>query len=206
MRRQPLFLFLEVSVISKGQHVNGEIRPSEVRLIDTDGTQLGIVKYEVAMARARERELDLVEIAPDAKPPVCKIMDYGKYKFEQEKKEKEQRKKRVVVELKEIQLKCRIDTHDFNTKLGHALRFLQEGNKVKTVVRFSGREITRPETGKQLLARFAEGIGENGVVERQPLLDGRNMIMIVAPKKTTTTKGTNQNGKDQNPQGDGEAL
>lgn len=199
---------MEVSTISKGQSINGDIKVKEVRLIDSDGSQLGVVRYEEAMAKARERDLDLVEIAPGAKPPVCKIMDYGKYKFEQDKREKEQRKKRQIVELKEIQLKCRIDTHDFNTKLGHGLRFLQDGDKIKAVVRFSGREITRPETGRALLLRFAEGAAEFGTVEKQPLLEGRNMIMIIAPKKQTqtTAKGNNKDGQDQDTQSDGETV
>jgi len=195
-----------VSAISKGQYNNTDARTKEVRLIGSDGSQLGIYKFDDAMKKAHECDLDLVEIAPDAKPPVYKIMDYGKYKFEQEKKEKEQRKKRQIVELKEIQLKCRIDTHDFNTKLNHGLKFLSEGNKIKAVIRFSGREITRPETGRLLLMRFAEGAAEFGTVEKQPLLEGRNMIMILAPKKVTTPKGNKDDGKDQNTQGDGETV
>lgn len=155
------------------------------------------MKGEEALRLATEEGLDLVEIAPDAKPPVCKIMDYGKYRFEREKKEKEQRKKRQVVELKEIQLKCRIETHDFNTKLNHAKRFLDDGNKVKVVVRFSGREITRSEQGKALLDRFAEAVGESGAVEKPALLEGRNMIMIMAPKKASnTTKGKKTDGEN----------
>ena len=168
-----------------------------MRLIGKDGAQLGIMKGDEALRLAAEEGLDLVEIAPDAKPPVCKIMDYGKYRFEREKKEKEQRKKRQVVELKEIQLKCRIDTHDFNTKLNHAKRFLEDGNKVKVVVRFSGREITRSEQGKALLDRFAESVSETGAVEKPALLEGRNMIMIMAPKKaSTTTKGKKTDGEN----------
>ncbi len=164
--------------------INEEIKANEVRVIGADGAQLGIMKLSEAIRLSNEAELDLVEIAPDSVPPVCKIMDYGKFRFEKEKREKEQRKKRQVIELKEIQLKCRIDTHDFNTKLNHTLKFLAQGNKVKVIVRFYGREMAHTEIGAQLLDRFAEGCGENAVIEKKPLLDGRNMTMILAPKKT----------------------
>ena len=164
--------------------INEEIRASEVRVIGADGTQLGVMKLADALRISNDAMLDLVEIAPDSTPPVCKIMDYGKYRFEKEKREKEQRKKRQVVEIKEIQLKCRIDTHDFNTKLNHALKFLSQGNKVKVMVKFFGREMAHTELGAQLLDRFVEACGENAVVEKRPLLDGRNMTMILAPKKS----------------------
>ncbi len=177
---------LEVSVIAakNSSLINEEIRANEVRVIGADGTQLGVMKLSEALRLSNEAELDLVEIAPDSVPPVCKIMDYGKYRFEKEKREKEQRKKRQVIELKEIQLKCRIDTHDFNTKLNHTLKFLAQGNKVKVIVKFFGREMAHTELGAQLLDRFAEGCGENAVIEKKPVLDGRNMTMILAPKKT----------------------
>ena len=164
--------------------INEEIRASEVRVIGADGNQLGVMKLSEAIRLSNEAELDLVEIAPDSVPPVCKIMDYGKYRFEKEKREKEQRKKRQIIELKEIQLKCRIDTHDFNTKLNHTLKCLSQGNKVKVIVKFFGREMAHTELGAQLLDRFAEGCGESAVIEKKPLLDGRNMTMILAPKKT----------------------
>ena len=164
--------------------INEEIRASEVRVIGADGKQLGVMKIQEALDLANEAELDLVEIAPDSQPPVCKIMDYGKFRFEKEKREKEQRKKRQIIELKEIQLKCRIDTHDFNTKLNHTLKFLAQGNKVKVIVKFFGREMAHTELGAQLLDRFAEGCEEAAVIEKKPLLDGRNMTMILAPKKT----------------------
>ncbi len=144
-----------------------------------------------ALARANDMGLDLVEIAPDSVPPVCKIMDYGKFRFEREKKEKEQRKKRVIIEIKEIQLKCNIDTHDLNTKLNHAAKFLSQGNKVKAVVRFAGREMTRTERGAELLKRFVDSLGDSCTVEKPPVLEGRNMMLILAPKKATSTKGTN---------------
>lgn len=156
------------------------------------------MKVEAALKIAYDAGLDLVEISPDAKPPVCKIMDFGKYRFESEKREKEQKKKRVIVELKEIQLKLRIDVHDFNTKLGHALRFLSQGNKVKVVVRFRGREMTHTDQGSELMKKFAAGIGEAGIIEKQPLQEGYNMIMIIAPQKApTTSKGKKQDGENK---------
>lgn len=164
--------------------INEEIRANEVRVIGADGNQLGVMKLSEALRLSNEAALDLVEIAPDSVPPVCKIMDYGKFRFEKEKREKEQRKKRQIIELKEIQLKCRIDTHDFNTKLSHTLKFLSQGNKVKVMVKFSGREMAHTELGAQLLDRFLEGCGESATVEKKPLLDGRNMTMILAPKKS----------------------
>jgi translation initiation factor IF-3 len=170
--------------ISKKTLINEEIKSSEVRVVDAEGKQLGILRIEQALRLAYEEQLDLVEIAPEAKPPVCKIMDYGKYRFEKEKHEKEIKKKQQIIELKELQLNLRIDTHDFNTKLNHATRFLTQGNKVKVVVKFKGREMAHPEKGTELLERFAGGCGELCVIEKQPLLDGRNMIMILAPKKT----------------------
>lgn len=168
-------------------------------MIGQDGNQMGILKVEAALKIAYDAGLDLVEIAPDATPPVCKIMDFGKYKFETEKREKEQKKKRTIVELKEIQLKLRIDVHDFNTKLNHAKRFLSENDKVKVVVRFRGREMTHTNQGYDLMKKFAEGIGEAGIIEKQPLQEGYNMIMIVAPAKVNTSpKGKKQDGENQN--------
>ncbi|HBL84768.1 MAG: translation initiation factor IF-3 [Clostridiales bacterium GWF2_38_85] len=183
--------------MSKKSNINEQIRSKEVRLIDQDGNQVGITKMEVALKAALEAGLDLVEISPDAKPPVCKIMDFGKYRFETEKREKEMRKKRQIVELKEIQLKCRIDTHDFNTKVNHAIRFLSEGDKVKVVVRFRGREMTHTEKGMELMQKFAESLEEQGIIEKQPLLEGYNMLMIIGPKKSgNISKGKKQDGED----------
>lgn len=180
---------LEVLIIAATDKtlINEAIRAPEMRVIGPEG-QLGIMKRAEALRIAEDLGLDLVEVSPDSKPPVCKIMDYGKYHFEKEKKEKEQRRKKPSVELKEIQLRCRIDTHDFNTKLRHCIEFLQKGNKVKVIVRFFGREMARTETGAELLNRFAAGCGDIVSVERAPLLDGRNMIMMLAPKKNTETK------------------
>lgn len=181
--------FLEVLIIAATDKtlINEAIRAPEVRVIGPEG-QLGIMKRADALRAAEELGLDLVEVAPDSKPPVCKIMDYGKYHFEKEKKEKEQRRKKPSVELKEIQLRCRIDTHDFNTKLRHCIEFLQKGNKVKVIVRFRGREMAHTEIGQELLTRFAAGCGDAVTVDRAPLLDGHNMIMMLSPKKDTKTK------------------
>jgi translation initiation factor IF-3 len=135
-----------------------------------------------ALRLAAERDLDLVKIAPNAAPPVCKLMDYGKYKFEQQKREKEVRKNQHIVELKEIRLSLNIDTHDFETKLGHAIRFLKDGDKVKASIRFRGRELGHPDIGYNTMNRFAEAIAEYGNIEKPAKLDGRNMLMFITPK------------------------
>lgn len=179
---------MEVSVISKKQLINEQIKASEVRLIGADGSQLGIVKLDVALRIAADAGLDLVEIAPEAEPVVCKILDFGKYRFDKEKRDKENRKKTPVIDTKEIQLRCNIASGDFNTKLNRAKTFLEEGRKVKVMIKFMGREIVRPERGAELLASFIEGCGELCVVEKQPLLDGRNMITILAPPKKVAKK------------------
>jgi len=184
--------FTEVSHISKKSLINEEIKAPEVRVIDAEGGQLGIMKLSDALEAAAERGLDLVEMAPEAVPPVCKIMDFGKYRFEKEKKEKEIKKKKQVVEIKEIQLRLRIGDHDLQTKLKAANKFLADGNKVKVIIKFMGRELARPEFGTELLNRFLEGCGDLCAVEKQPLLDGRNMIMILAPKKASSA----QKGKE----------
>ena len=190
-------IFLEVFYISKKSLINEQIRAKEVRVISEEGKQLGVVPIATALNLANEAGLDLVEIAPEAEPPVCKIMDFGKYRFEKEKREKEIRKKKQVVDLKEIQLKCRIDVHDFQTKLNHAMRFLAGGDKVKVMLKFMGREITHPERGEEVLARFLEGCNDMCAVEKPAALDGRNMIMILAPKKQSATqKGKEKNGED----------
>ena len=190
-------IFLEVSVISKKALINEEIKAKEVRVVSADGAQIGVLSIEKALRMAFEAGLDLVEIAPEGKPPVCKIMDFGRYRFEREKREKEIRKNQQTTELKELQLTCNIGQHDLQTKLNHATRFLTAGNKVKVIVKFRGREMAHTERGRDLLDRFAAG-EELGTVEKVPLLDGRNMIMVLAPKKNTTTpKGKEKNGKNQ---------
>ncbi len=170
-------------VISKKEMcINEEIRDKEVRVITADGEQLGILTIKEAMAAADSRNLDLVKIAPAAVPPVCKIMDYGKYRFEQAKREKDARKNQKTVELKEIRLGLSIDTHDFETKGTHAIRFLKSGNKVKVSIRFRGRELGHPEIGYDTMRRFAEYCEEYAVVEKQAKMEGRNMLMFLAPK------------------------
>ena len=162
--------------------INDEIREKEVRVIDSDGAQLGIISLKDALAIAAEKNLDLVEIAPTANPHVCRIMDYGKYKFEQMKREKEAKKNQKVIEVKEIRLSLNIDTNDFNTKLNHAIKFLKDGNKVKVSVRFRGREMAHPELGTEMVQKFAEGVAEFGSVDKMPKLEGRSMVMIISSK------------------------
>lgn len=163
--------------------INEEIRDKEVRLISNDGEQLGIVAIQKAQEVAVEKGMDLVKIAPQAKPPVCKIMDYGKFRFEQAKREKEARKNQRVVEIKEIRLTPNIDIGDLNTKVKNACRFLKDGDKVKVSVRFRGREVTHSSLGQDLLHRFAELCSECSTVEKQPKLEGRQMLMFLAPAK-----------------------
>mgnify|MGYP000319111599 CR=1 FL=1 len=157
--------------------INEQIRDREVRVVGQNGEQLGIMSASEAMKMAREAELDLVKIAPTAKPPVCKIMDYGKYKFELNKREKENRKNQKVINIKEVQLSPSIDTNDFNTKCNHAIKFLKKGDKVKVIVRFRGREVSHSQIGYTLLERFAEQAKEAGTVEKPAKLEGRNMTM-----------------------------
>lgn len=165
--------------------VNEQIRAREVRLIDVDGTQLGIVSLREALRIAGEKNLDLVNVAPTAKPPVCRIMDYGKYKYEQSKREKEARKNQKIVSIKEIRLTPNIEEHDFQTKLRSVIRFLEQGDKVKATVRFRGREITHAQIGQNVLERMAKEVQDLCVIERPPKLEGRNMIMILAPKQSS---------------------
>lgn len=168
--------------------INEDIRLKEVRVIGEDGEMLGVMTGNAALKMAYDRGLDLVLIAPQAAPPTCRIMDYGKYRFDREKKEKEARKKQQIVELKEVQLSCRIDVHDFETKARNAIKFLTAGNKVRVVVRFKGREMAHQELGRDVLARFEAAVAEAGTVDKKPVLDGRNMTMIIAPVKATPVK------------------
>ena len=162
--------------------INEEIRAREVRVIGSDGEQLGIMSGREAQQLAYEKHLDLVEIAPTAKPPVCRIMDYGKYRYEQQKREKESRKKQKTFDIKEVKLRPGIEEHDFNVKFKNAVRFLEDGDKVKVTIMFRGRELSHPELGEVLLNKMAAQLKEMAVVERQPKLEVKNMIMIVAPK------------------------
>ncbi|MCH5353359.1 MAG: translation initiation factor IF-3 [Acutalibacter sp.] len=167
---------------NKELQINEQIRDKELRVVDSDGSQLGIMSLQQALDLAEQRNLDLVKIAPQAKPPVCKIIDYGKYRFEQSKREKEQRKNQRVVEIKEVRLSLNIDTHDFETKKNHAVRFISEGNKVKASIRFRGREMGHPELGQEIMRRFAEAMSDVANVEKAPKLEGRTMLMFLAPK------------------------
>ena len=155
------------------------IRDKEVRLIGSEGEQLGVVSGQDALEMATVKDLDLVKIAPTAVPPVCKIMDYGKFRFEQQKKDKEARKNQKIVDTKEIRLSLNIDTNDFNTKIGHAVRFLKEGNKVKVSIRFRGREMAHSSLGIEVMKRFAAEMAEYANVEKQPKLEGRSMQMFL---------------------------
>ncbi len=163
--------------------INEEIKDKEVRLIGPDGEQLGVVSAKEAQSIADQHNLDLVKIAPQAKPPVCKVMDYGKHKFEMAKREKEAKKNQKVISIKEVRLSPNIDEHDFNTKVNQGIKFLKSGDKVKVTVRFRGREITHSAIGKDLLLRVQEEMSEVGVVEKGIKLEGRNMAMFVSPKK-----------------------
>ncbi|WP_415857213.1 translation initiation factor IF-3, partial [Sinomonas sp. G460-2] len=163
--------------------INERIRVPEVRLVGPAGEQVGIVRIEDALRLAAEADLDLVEVAPQAKPPVCKLMDFGKYKYEAAVKAREARKNQTNTVLKEIRFRLKIDTHDYETKKGHALRFLGAGDKVKAMIQFRGREQQRPEMGIRLLQRFADDVAEVGAVESAPRIDGRNMVMVIGPLK-----------------------
>ncbi len=169
-------------IATKELQINEEIRDKEVRVITDDGEQLGIMSAKQALDAAVYRNLDLVKIAPQAQPPVCKIMDYGKYRFEQQKREKEAKKNQKIIEIKEVQLSLNIDTHDFETKANHARRFLQAGNKVKVSIRFRGREMAHPERGIEIMQRFADMCAELCTVEKEAKLEGRNMLMFLAAK------------------------
>ena len=180
-----LFFFMEVLTIAKLDHeLNEEIRDKEIRLIGADGAQLGIMSAEKANELAEEEGLDLVKISPNAVPPVCKIMDYSKFCFDQKKREKEAKKNQHVVEIKEIRMSPSIDTNDFNTKVKAAQKFLTSGNRVKVSVRFRGREMAHTNLGEKLLLDFAEACAEVATMEKNPKLDGRFMAMFLTPKNS----------------------
>lgn len=169
--------------------LNEGIRAREVRLIDQNGEQLGIKSKNEALEIAARVNLDLVLVAPNAKPPVGRIMDYGKFKFEQQKKDKEARKNQKIISVKEVRLSPTIEEHDFNTKLRNAIKFLEKGDKVKASIRFKGRAITHKEIGQRVLVRFAEACSEVATVESHPKMDGRSMFMILAPKNEKVRGG-----------------
>jgi len=164
--------------------INEDIRVSQVRLVDENGGQLGVKPIQEALEYAHGKDLDLVEVAAQADPPVARVMDYGKYRYEQEQKAKVARKHQVSINVKEIKLRPKIGVHDYETKKGHVVRFLNQRAKVKVTIMFRGRETSHPERGRDLLMRLAEDVKEIGVVESPPLLDGRNMVMLLGPTKT----------------------
>lgn len=163
--------------------MNQQIRISPVRVIGNDGEQLGIMPVDEALERAQEDGLDLVEVAPNSRPPVVRIMDYGKYKYEQQRKARQAKKKQHNVVLKEVKFRPGIEEHDLEFKLRHARRFLEEGNKVKATMMFRGRQVTHPELGREVLDRVADELEEVSKVESRPVLEGRNMVMVLAPKR-----------------------
>ena len=173
-----------ISTNNKDLPVNEEIKVPEVRLIGANNEQLGIMKIEDARVYAENNGVDLVLIVANANPPVCRAIDYGKFCFERDKREKEAKKKQVIVKVKEVQLSCRIEKHDFDTRVNHAKKFLQEGNKVKAVVRFKGREMSHMELGKEVIEKFQEACEGVGVAEKKPILEGRFMSVILSPVKS----------------------
>jgi len=173
---------VEVFYIKQELPINEQIREKEVQVIDEQGAKLGVMKTHDAILKAEEKKLDLVLVAPNAKPPVCKIMNYGKYKFEQAKKEKEARKKQKTVEVKELRVTPNIEEHDFNFKSKNARKFIEDGNKVKITVRFRGRELNYVKLGEETLKKFIEELSDIAQVEKKPLLEGKNMFIILAKK------------------------
>jgi translation initiation factor IF-3 len=183
--------------VSAEPRINDRIRVPEVRLVGPNGEQVGIVRIEDALRLAQESDLDLVEVAAQARPPVCKLMDYGKFKYESAQKARESRRNQQLTVIKEQKLRPKIDPHDYLTKKGHVARFLSHGNKVKVTIMFRGREQSRPELGYRLLQRLAEDVAELGFVESNPKQDGRNMIMVLAPHKTTKTRPIKHDSADE---------
>lgn len=167
----------------KELQINEEIREKEVRLVDDEGNQLGVVSRNQAIDLATTKKLDLVNVAPNAKPPVCRIMDYGKYRYEQEKKEKEARKKQKVINVKELRFSPNIEDHDLNTKANRAIDFLKNGDRVKVSVRFRGREMGHTDLGREVLDKFYDLISEYGVVDKKPKMEGRSLVMFLSQRK-----------------------
>ena len=172
-----------LSISAKELSINEEIKLKEVRLVGSEGEQLGVCSSRDALEKAYAVGLDLVLIAPTANPPVCRIMDYGKYRYDRDKKEKEAKKKQQTVDVKEVQLSCRIDTHDFNTKANNAIRFLKGGDKVRVVLLFKGREMAHTEVGVEIIGKFIELCSELGSADKAPVLDGRRLSVIISPVK-----------------------
>lgn len=180
------FIFFRrcLNISNKELQINEDIRDKEVRLISDSGEQLGIMSSKEALKIAIDKNLDLVKIAPQATPPVCKVIDYGKYRFEMAKREKEAKKNQKVIDIKEIRLSLNIDTHDFNTKLKHAEKFIKQGNKVKVTIRFKGREMGHPELGNDIMDKFSSACIDFANIEKPAKLEGRSMLMFLAPKPT----------------------
>ncbi|MFB9909513.1 translation initiation factor IF-3 [Allokutzneria oryzae] len=192
--------------MSSETRINDRIRVPEVRLVGPAGEQVGIVRIEDALRLAEEADLDLVEVAPQARPPVCKLMDYGKFKYESAQKARESRRNQQLTVIKEQKLRPKIDSHDYETKKRNVVRFLEHGHKVKVTIMFRGREQSRPELGYRLLQRLAEDVVDLGVVESNPKQDGRNMIMVLAPHKHIKPRPrgplpSDDSGDDDTPQG-----
>ena len=183
--------------------MNDRIRAPQVRLVGPDGTQVGIVSIQEALRRAQELDLDLVEVAPTASPPVCRIMDYGKYKYERDVRQKEARKRQARIEVKEMKMRPKIDPHDYATKKGHIERFLRAGARVKVTIMFRGREMAHTELGRRLLDRLTEDLRELATVESFPKLDGRNMVMVLAPVKRPVPR-EERGGSERAAVGEGE--
>ena len=181
--------------------MNDRIRAPEVRLVGPDGSQIGIVSAADALRRAQELDLDLVEVAPNANPPVCRIMDYGKFKYERDVRQKEARKKQARVEVKEMKMRPKIDPHDYGVKKGHIIRFLKQGARVKVTIMFRGREMAHTDLGRRLLDRLTADLSELATVDAYPKLDGRNMIMVVAPIRRAPTVGAGATGATEDGQG-----
>lgn len=173
---------MEVLSIANELMINEEITDREIRLIGENGEQLGVVSLEQARQLSFQKELDLVKIAPNAKPPVCKLMDYGKYRFEQSKREKEARKNQKIINMKEIRLSATIDTHDIAVKAKNAEKFLKQGDKLKVVIRFRGRQMSHSEIGREVMASFYDMIKDAAVIDRPARIEGRNMVMFLSPK------------------------
>ncbi|MDI3540476.1 Translation initiation factor IF-3 [Koleobacter methoxysyntrophicus] len=163
--------------------INEQIKDKEIRVIDSNGEQIGIMPIKKALKLAQEKQLDLVKVAPQAKPPVCRIMDYGKYKYEQSKKEKEARKKQKIINIKEIRMSPKIEEHDFQVRVRNAQRFINDGDKVKVTIRFRGREIAHTDLGQEVLEKMAEELRDIAIVEKKPKVEGKNMVMILSPKQ-----------------------
>jgi len=214
---QAAFIFLcrtigGVSAISRETlRINEEIRIREVRVTGANGEQLGIMQTKDALKLAEDQHMDLVEVAPKARPPVCKIMDFGKYRYEQQKRDKEARKKQKVITIKEVKLRPNIEQHDFDVKLKNAQRFIEEGNKVKVTVMFRGRELSHPELGTVILNKMSDALGDSVNVERTAKLEGKNMTMILSPKaqkskKSTIAKGGNDSAQNKDTSSDSQTL